>query len=176
MIGNCAPAARFRSPVTEYTRYALQMSNRHTLTINGRYANIRQLCDFVSAGARAAGLDDDAIFHVELCCDEASTNIIEHGYGGEDLGEITASYEVREGSFCVTLHDHGRAFDPSSVPDPLLSSNENFALDDVVEGLQIGGLGIHLMRSLMDDVQFSFDADHGNVLTLVKNLPTGDEE
>lgn len=151
------------------------MSDRQVLTVAGRYTNIRPLCEFVAAGARAAGLDDKAVHHVELCCDEASTNIIEHAYGGEDLGDITVSYDVRDGAFYIVLTDHGRAFDPTAVPEPVLPSIEGQVADDIVESLQVGGLGLHFIRRLMDDVLFDFDEARGNTLTLVKNLPTGDK-
>jgi serine/threonine-protein kinase RsbW len=58
------------------------------------------------------------------------------------------------------LRDHGRPFDPSNVPEP----NVNAALEDREEG----GLGLYLIRKLMDEVDFEFTPDSGNVLIMVK--------
>jgi anti-sigma regulatory factor (Ser/Thr protein kinase) len=137
-----------------------------TLIIPGRYDKIQQACRFVAQGAVEAGLDHTAVFHIELACDEACTNVIEHAYTAEDVGEIMVKWEVRGGRFIITIHDHGRAFDPSQVPVPPTTAAEMMA--DGLEGLpKVGGLGVHFMRKLMDDVQYHFDAN-GNTLTLVK--------
>lgn len=142
------------------------MGKKHTLTVPGRYERIRQVCQFVAAGAAEAGLDETAVFHIELACDEACTNIIEHAYGGEDVGEIRISWQVKESAFVITLYDHGRRFDPTSVPPPRLVTD---AEADVLENLKVGGLGIHFMRQLMDEVDFRF-GENGNELVLVKKM------
>jgi len=158
----------------------LAMDKEQILTVPGRYDQIQVICKFVSAGALEAGLNKDDVFHVELCCDEATTNIIEHAYGAEDLGPITVTYEISEEAFTVTLQDDGRPFVPDDVPEPKLpkigSTSQGEALDDILNSLQIGGLGIHFMRQLMDEVYFSFNGARGNTLVLVKNLNPEDQE
>ena len=62
-----------------------------TITIPARYDQVAPLCDFVVDAAVAAGLDADAAFQVQLACDEACTNIIEHAYGGQG-GEIEVTW------------------------------------------------------------------------------------
>jgi serine/threonine-protein kinase RsbW len=138
------------------------------LTIPGRYEQIQAACQFLAEGAEAAGLDEQAVFHVELCCDEACTNIIEHAYGGEDVGDITVGYHVKGNSFVITIRDNGGSFEPENVPPPQSVSSGN--PKDTVKNLQVGGLGIHFMRQLMDDVQFVFDKKKGNKLTMVKKI------
>jgi len=91
------------------------MAKKRTLTVPGRYGEVKGLCEFVAAGAVEAGLDEDAIFQLELCCDEAATNIIEHAYGGEDRGDIVCTYQVSVDAFTVMLRDNGRPFDPQAV-------------------------------------------------------------
>lgn len=118
-------------------------------------------------GAAACGLDQTAVFHIELACDEACTNIIEHAYGGEGRGEIIASWQLKDGSFIIVLHDNGRSFNPDAVPKPSLPSTATE--DPDLDSVKVGGLGIHFMRQLMDEVLFQFDAKSGNTLTLVKN-------
>lgn len=114
-------------------------------------------------GAAQSGLDQTAVFHIELACDEACTNVIEHAYGGEDKGEIAVSWQMQDSSFIINIHDNGRSFNPDAVPVPTLPPD---ASDP--ENVKVGGLGIHFMRQLMDEVRFSFDAKAGNTLTLIK--------
>ena len=153
------------------------MSKSASLTIAGRYDQVQSLCAFVAQAAQAAGLAGDVIFHLELCCDEASTNIIEHAYGGEDVGNIQATCEATPEAFRVVLRDHGQPFDPSQVPHPpQLREQEpdgDASLTDVLDHLQVGGLGIHFMRQLMDEVHYSFDDTDGNKLVLVKYITAG---
>jgi serine/threonine-protein kinase RsbW len=153
------------------------MDKGKTLTVPGRYDQIQAICEFVSSGAQKAGLDADTVFHLELCCDEASTNIIEHAYGSEDAGQITASYEIGDDEFRIMLHDDGQPFDPESVPQPKLprdqANSKEDALGDIMDSLQVGGLGIHFIRKLMDEVHYSFNGKHGNTLIMIKKIKQG---
>jgi serine/threonine-protein kinase RsbW len=153
------------------------MAETATLQVAGRYDQIQTLCAFVAAAARRAGLGKDDVFHLELCCDEASTNIIEHAYGAENKGEISVTYEAHQDQFKVILRDDGRPFDPAGVPPPPLLQQEdaaqNPALSDFLDHLQVGGLGIYFMRELMDEVIYEFDEAGGNKLVLIKNIEPG---
>lgn len=144
------------------------MGRTHTLNVPGSYANIRQVCEFVAAGAVASGLDETAVFHIELACDEACTNIIEHGYGGEGIGNISVSWQIIGSNFTITLKDNGRSFKPENVPKPPLTTTDT---PPPTEDLKVGGLGIHFMRKLMDDITFTFDQTNGNTLTMIKTIP-----
>ncbi len=146
------------------------MGDQHVLTVPGRYEEIQKICQFVAEGAAESGLDETAIFHIELACDEACTNIIEHAYGGEDKGEINIGWQLKDEAFTITFHDRGHPFDPDAVPEPTLPPTppDPAAVPDI-DQVKVGGLGIHFMRQLMDDVQFHFDEEGGNTLTLVKN-------
>ncbi|MCA9936284.1 MAG: ATP-binding protein [Ardenticatenaceae bacterium] len=149
------------------------MGNKHILTVPGRYDQIRKVVTFVAEGAGEAGLDEDAVFHVELCCDEACTNIIEHAYGGENQGKITVSYEAAADSFTITLQDNGHSFNPQAIPPPPLppvQPTADLTSEEIIKNLKIGGLGIHFMRKLMDEVHFSFETNGGNTLVMVKKL------
>jgi serine/threonine-protein kinase RsbW len=151
------------------------MDEENVLIVPGRYDQIRAITKFVTAAGEAAGLDEDAVFHLELCCDEASTNIIEHAYGAEDVGTITVHLQVTDDSFSVTFLDHGRPFSPENVSAPPSFNPEGDAsgqtLGDFLDTMKVGGLGIHFMRKLMDEVRYTFDPEQGNELTLVKYVP-----
>lgn len=147
------------------------MTGQQILKVPGHYDEIRAICRFVADGAAAAGLDQDTIFHLELCCDEAATNIIEHGYGEEGAGDIWISYEFKPGSVRIVMQDNGQPFDPSTVPEPQTGvSPSSLTVENAEELLKVGGLGLHIIRQLMDEVQFSFDEQRGNRLVMVKRL------
>lgn len=140
------------------------MASKNNLTIPGRYDQIREACDFVVAGAEEAGFDPDQLFQIQLACDEACTNIIEHAYGAENTGEIRVSWQAKEGAFIIELRDNGRPFQPENIPSPSVPNS----LDDI-DDLKVGGLGLHFMRTLMDEVEFSFN-EQGNRLIMVKYI------
>jgi serine/threonine-protein kinase RsbW len=132
------------------------------VVLPGNYESLDKICHFVDQIARAAGFEDSALYAIETAVDEAFSNIIDHAYGGENKGEIECSCGCDPAckNLTVVLHDHGKSFDPGSIPEP----NINSSLEDRRER----GLGLYFMRKLMDEVRFEFSREHGNTLTLVK--------
>jgi anti-sigma regulatory factor (Ser/Thr protein kinase) len=126
----------------------------------GCFESLESICDLVGQAAQAAGLDDDAVYAVQLAVNEACSNIIRYAYGGEGLGDITLTTQSRGGELVVTLQDHGAPFDPSGVPPP--------NLDPTKEEMYLEHLGLYWMRSLMDEVNFEFSDEYGNTLTMIK--------
>jgi serine/threonine-protein kinase RsbW len=100
-----------------------------------------------------------------MAVDEACSNIIEHAYGGEGIGNIDCSYEVTDRSLIITLRDTARPFDPTVISDP--------DLDVQLEERALGGLGVYLIRQLMDIVDHRYESGEGNILTLVKCREAG---
>jgi anti-sigma regulatory factor (Ser/Thr protein kinase) len=141
------------------------MPKEEQLVIPSQYRAIRQACESVAQAAESAGLSVDAVFHVQLAVDEACTNVVEHAYEGDGQGEILISWstECVDGMdyFTIRIEDRGKCFDPATVPPPTLSTDP--------EELQIGGLGIHFMRMMMDRVEYQFSPEK-NVLTMYKRL------
>ncbi len=134
------------------------------LEVPAALESLGTISDYVVTCARAAGLDDHAVWEVQLAVDEAATNIILHAYGDHGLdGPLVIESTLHGDEFTVNLHDKGKPFDPEDVPAPDLTSP--------VEDRKTGGLGIYLMKTLMDRVEFQFDVDGYNVVTLVKRLP-----
>jgi serine/threonine-protein kinase RsbW len=126
-----------------------------------RYESLAAIDRFVADAAEKAGFDNDAVYQVRLAVDEACSNIIEHAYGGEGRGVIECSCHAQDDDLTVVLRDQGQPFDPDSVPPPNLSGN--------LEERTGGGLGLYFIRKLMDEVDFDFKSEAGNVLTLVKH-------
>lgn len=131
-----------------------------TITLPGRYENLVKISEFVRLAAQEAGLDSFAIYSVETAVEEACSNIIEHAYGGEGRGDIECTCSIDPSGLTIRLQDHGKPFKPESVPEP-----------DVRAPLKkrpAHGLGLFIMRKWMDDVQFEFSPESGNVLTMLK--------
>jgi serine/threonine-protein kinase RsbW len=126
----------------------------------GQFSSLAEISEFVGLAAEAAGFDSKDVYAVKLAVDEACTNIIEHGYGGEGIGNIECSYHYDANCITIELRDWGTEFCPGDVPDPDYSVP--------LEELQLRGAGLFLMRKLMDDVRFSFNNEGGNLLVLVK--------
>jgi serine/threonine-protein kinase RsbW len=131
----------------------------HVLEVPGRYDRLEQIAKFIEQAGEAAGLDTVAICRCQLAVDEACTNIIEHGYQGEDRGPIEIACEPRAGELVITISDQARPFDDAAVPQPQLG--------DDLEELQVGGLGLYFIHQVMDKVEFTREAGT-NKLVLVK--------
>ncbi|MFO7662244.1 MAG: ATP-binding protein [Chloroflexota bacterium] len=151
------------------------IETENVLVVPGRYKEIRRICEFVADGAAEAGFDEDTIFHLELCCDEATTNIIEHAYGEEGVGPISISYHNDGDAFRIVLQDNGQSFDPTSVPSPSAIMDHDVSPEELTSQLRIGGLGWHFIRNLMDEVHFTSDQQSGNKLVMVKKLAHKEE-
>jgi serine/threonine-protein kinase RsbW len=127
----------------------------------GRYESLAPISEFVAQFATEAGFDSQGVYAVRLAVDEACTNIIEHGYGGEDRGDIQCTCDVLKDGVKITLQDWGRTFDPDAVPDP------NF--DVPLEKLEPRGAGLFMIRKIMDELHFELGTHDGNILVMVKN-------
>ena len=130
-----------------------------------QFENLDDIRVFVGEAARDSGLESAEIYAVQLAVDEASSNIIEHAYGGESHELIECICIIAPGSLSVTLKDCGCHFDPSQVGDPDLTSD--------IEARRPGGLGMYFIRQLMDEVTFTIVPGQGdgkdcNILTMIK--------
>ncbi len=132
-----------------------------TRVFPANFESLDTVREFVGEAAREIGMDDSEVYAVQLAVDEACSNIIEHAYGGQNRGEIECTCQANEEALTIVLRDHGRPFDPASIATPNLSLGLNER--------QVGGLGLFLMRHLMDEVRFEAQGEAGNVLTLVKH-------
>lgn len=138
----------------------LLMGTSETRTFPGRFDSLAAIGEFVTHAATAVGLDARAIYAVQVAVDEACSNIIEHGYGGEGLGPIQCTCEIHPDRLVVILRDHGCYFDPANAVEP--------DLDCELEQRNEGGLGLYFIRQLMDQVHLESKPDSGNLLTLTK--------
>ncbi len=106
-------------------------------------------------GARHA-LPDRIVSHVNLALDEAITNIVFYAYDDADDHEIGVRISLAQGMLTAELVDDGRAFDPLQVVAPDLAAP--------LEERAVGGLGVHLMRHLVDDIQYRRDGGRNHLV------------
>lgn len=131
-----------------------------TASFPGRFESLPRVGEFISKAAINAGLSSKAIYAVQLAVDEACSNIIDHAYGGEDRGEMVCSVIVSDDGLTVILRDRGRPFNPQMIPDPQINVP--------LEQLKPRGVGVYLMRKMVDEVRYEYSPEGGNVLTLYK--------
>lgn len=130
-----------------------------SLKFPASFEYLDEVREFVGGEARAAGFTDKEIYSIQLAADEATSNIIEHAYDGIRNGSFEITCEVKGDRLIIKLFDHGKSFDPSQVEKPDVKAD--------LSERKIGGLGIYLMRKLMDEVDYESTAS-GNLLTLIK--------
>ncbi len=127
------------------------------ITLPARSDSLDRFHAVVSNAARDVGLDETQIADIDVATEEVLANVIHHAYpeAGGDLRAVC--YRGADGSLVVEFSDHGIPFDVSAVEAPEMSGS--------VEDREVGGLGILLIRSLTDNLQYLRDGDL-NVLTL----------
>src|SRR5688572_27782564 len=98
---------------------------------------------------------------LNVALDEAVSNVVAYGYDAAARGEIVIRLNYVRDEVQVEVEDDGRAFDPLQVAPPDLTAP--------LHQRQVGGLGVHLMRSLMDGL--SYDRNDGkNLLRMIKKV------
>jgi anti-sigma regulatory factor (Ser/Thr protein kinase) len=133
------------------------MTGAMSVTLRNQRSEIARIGRLVEAFGEAHALSPDLVFRVNLALDEIITNVVLHGYADQDEHGIRVDLDLRGGTLTITVEDDGVAFDPLSVTPPDLD------LDG--ENRAIGGLGLHIVRSIMESVTYE-RADDLNRLTM----------
>ena len=132
---------------------------KEEVTIPAKMVALRDVRDFIEQIGKKHKFSEKVVNSFKLVVEEACTNIIRHGYLDIKEGEITIRAIIRRLSLTIVIIDQGKSFDPRQLKNP-----------DLQKYVQIGkkgGLGIFMMRKLMDDIQYHV-ASHGNELRLTK--------
>ena len=131
-----------------------------SVQFSAKFEYLDEIREFVGDIARAGGFGAKDVYNIQLAADEAASNIIEHAYEGVSNGLLELSCGVQGNTITIILVDHGESFDPSEIPMPDLKAD--------LSERKIGGLGIFLMRKLMDEVRYESRSNSSNVLTMIK--------
>ena len=134
------------------------MSATLSLKIENDPAELERLSAAVEEIGRREGWPSDLVSRVNLVLEELALNIITHGYD-DGRHEIELSLTSEPDAVTIRIEDAGQPFDPlSDAPEP--------DVDAPIEDRAVGGLGIHLVRAMMDEIRYERDRGK-NRLTLV---------
>ncbi len=105
---------------------------------------------------------DDLVFRVNLVLEELILNIMDYGQDGGDP-DISLEIESEDNSISIELSDRGRPFDPlTEAPEPDLTAS--------VGERRVGGLGVHLTKTLMDDVQYTHEGGRNRLSIVTRKV------
>lgn len=123
-------------------------------SVPNQVSNIR---DDALRFAKQAGIDGEDLYDIQIAIGEALSNAVKHGSPVIGKSRISIGCEIVDGSFVVTVSDEGGPFDDKCIPEPEFQE------------LPECGLGVYLMKQLMDHVEFSRN-EAGNSVKMVKKL------
>lgn len=136
---------------------------REEMTIYSQTKSLHTVREFVTRLVRQSRVDSKDQNKIILAVDEAVANTIEHGYDRREDGLIRVVVELDEESLKIIIQDSGVKFDPNAIKDVNMPAH--------VQQQKRRGLGIFLMRKIMDEVIYNFKEGERNELTLVKHYP-----
>lgn len=138
------------------------LAEKFVVEIGNDIAEIARVTALIERFSERYKLPQALAFHLQLAFDELLTNIISYGFLDGGRHKIAASLRFEGGAITAEIVDDGIAFDPLAQPMP--------NLDQTLEEREIGGLGIHFIRNVMDIVDYR-RSDGLNHLTMVKKVP-----
>lgn len=143
-------------------------SRAETVTLPAEKESLKRFADWMETTSVSLEIDAGVTHALTLALDELITNAISHGFPGRAPGHITVTVERAGDRVTATLRDDGIAHDPfAQAPDP--------DLDLGIEEREIGGLGVFLVRELMDRADYRREGDF-NIITLTKSLSETDSK
>lgn len=134
--------------------------HRQELRIAADMGELARVRTEVAEAIRVGGFPETYTNRILIAVDEAVTNIIEHGYEDPAEGRIEIVCEVEPETFTISIIDQGESFDPRSMTDIDIQRH-------VAQG-KAGGLGVFLIRKIMDVVDYHHETGKHNRLTMVK--------
>ena len=145
----------------QYTKEQRAESLQRDITLTNDVQQIPQLAAFVDEVCEALGFDMSATMQMNLALEEAVVNVMSYAYPAGTQGDVHIEAQANDVRLKFTITDSGAPFDPTAKEeiDTTLSAEER----------PVGGLGIFLVREMMDSINYE-RIDGKNVLTLRKKL------
>jgi anti-sigma regulatory factor (Ser/Thr protein kinase) len=128
--------------------------------IQDRLRDVPHALNGVEEFCRAQGLAEGTSLDLRLVAEEVLTNIVQHANVGIEGRPVELRLSASSGSLRMEFRDEGDAFNPLDAPVP--------DLDSRMEARAIGGLGVHLIRSLVDEARYAREGSV-NVFVLIKH-------
>jgi len=135
---------------------------KYQLKIPSQSDNLAIIRDVVAKVASRIGFDTDEASKIELAVDEACTNVIKHAYANNSNQMIEVSIKVDQKKLIIIVADKGKGFNPDKIKLPDLNKS-------IKEGRK-GGLGLCLIKTLMDKVEFEIKPGSKNQVKMIKYI------
>lgn len=132
-----------------------------SLTLPNDIEMIPQLNGFIKGFCEALKINSAVIMNLNLAIEEAVVNVMQYAYPKGQRGDIDITVKGCSSEFIVTITDSGSPFDPTQKEEVDISLS--------AEERPVGGLGIHLIREIMDSLSYEYK-DKKNILTLRKKI------
>ena len=137
-------------------------SNKYSFELKSDLSELKALCQHLTNFGQVNGLSETFISEVNICLDELFTNIVLYGFKDDLEHIIRFKINMNGNALIVNIEDSGLPFNPLMKKDSELPADVNNA--------KIGGLGIHIVKKLMDDIWYERKRGE-NRLTLKKVIP-----
>jgi len=134
----------------------------YQLRLPSQSDNLSLIRDLISKVATQAGLNNEDAGKIELAVDEACTNVIKHAYGSNSNEIIDIQIKIEKTKLTIIVSDKGKGFNPDKIKIP--------DLNESIRTGKRGGLGICLIKTLMDKVDFQMNPGTKNQVKMVKYL------
>ncbi|MBL8215299.1 MAG: ATP-binding protein [Bryobacterales bacterium] len=135
---------------------------RFLLHVPSSTENLALIRDFVGNIGRQAGMVETELSMLELAVDEACANVIEHAYGLDKTQEVIMRVTLDVDCLKIQVIDTGKGFDPAQI--------EQKDVKKLIAERRSGGLGLRMMKLVMDEVQYQMKPGERNELTMIKKL------
>ena len=160
-VGNADQSDDLTMLAVQYTKQQIDEKFQRSVTLHNNIDEIPSLAEFVEGVCEAVGFDASLTMQMNLAIEEAVVNIINYAYPQGTHGVINIKAQANDVRLKFVITDSGAPFDPTVKEDADITLS--------AEQRPIGGLGIHLVRQLMDTINYEY-TDGKNVLSLRKKL------
>ena len=137
------------------------MITYHLINVKNDFNDFLKITEFLKEFGEINSIDPKTIFQINLSLEEIFNNILLYGYAKDKSIKISFKFELRQNSLLVVVEDDAPEFDPLEIPEPDTTSS--------LKNRKVGGLGIFLVRSLMDRITYKREKNK-NVLRIEKKL------
>ena len=137
------------------------VQKEYTFELKSNLSELDNLCKHLETFAQKTGLPKKIVFEINLVLDELFTNIISYGFDDDNEHIIKITMTPGNEKLCLCIEDDGKPFNPVEFQTPKVSGS--------IEECKVGGLGIHIIRKLIDDICYERCEDK-NIIKLKKGL------
>lgn len=134
---------------------------KQTFVLPNRLSELIPVLDRLESLLFTEGAPTELVKEVRIIAEEGISNIIYHAYEGSDEHKIEVTLAIDSSEIRLELRDNGKPFDPTEMPEP----DSSLPIEEQTEG----GLGIHLMKTLSDELSYVREGDH-NILMLRRSF------